>query len=88
MWLVEPIVAQHDLDNLRLEQLDAAMLHAEFELEALMLTGRCIDMQAKRRDLVGWQPCDAVRACVRANSRCLVGECECRERCGKVPREV
>lgn len=53
MWLVEPTVAQHDLDNLRLEQLDASMLHAEFELEALMLTGRCIDMHSKRRDLVG-----------------------------------
>lgn len=56
MWLVEPTVAQHDLDNLRLEQLDASMLHAEFELEALMLTGRCIDMQSKRRDLVGATP--------------------------------
>ncbi|KAL3134029.1 hypothetical protein ABBQ32_008463 [Trebouxia sp. C0010 RCD-2024] len=53
MWLVEPVVAEHDLDNLKLEQLgDASTLSAEFELEALMLTGRCIDRHSRRRDLV------------------------------------
>ena len=53
MWLVEPVVAEHDLDNLKLEQLgDSATLNAEYELEALMLTGRCMDLHAKRRELV------------------------------------
>ena len=53
MWLVEPVVAQHDLDNLKLEQLgDEPTLSAEYELEALMLTGQCKDLEAKRRDLV------------------------------------
>ena len=53
MWLVEPVVAEHDLDNLKLEQLgEASTLSAEFELEALMLTGRCIDRYSRRRDLV------------------------------------
>lgn len=53
MWLVEPVVADYDLDNLKLEQLgEASTLSAEFELEALMLTGRCIDRYSRRRDLV------------------------------------
>ena len=53
MWLVEPVVAEHDLDNLKLEQLgDSATLSAEYELEALMLAGRCVDRYARRRDLV------------------------------------
>ncbi len=53
MWLVEPVIAEHDLDNLKLEQLgDAPTLSAEYELEALMLTGRCMDLHARRRELV------------------------------------
>ena len=53
MWLVEPVVAEHDLDNLKLEQLGhSASLSAEYELEALMLTGRCMDLHARRRELV------------------------------------
>ena len=53
MWLVEPVVAEHDLDNIKLEQLgDSPTLSAVYELEALMLTGRCIDPHSRRRDLV------------------------------------
>ena len=53
MWLAEPVIAEHDLDNLKLEQLgDSPTLSAEYELEALMLTGRCMDLHARRRELV------------------------------------
>lgn len=41
-WLIEPIVAVHDLDNILLENLgDTRTLQAVFELEALVLTGHC-----------------------------------------------
>lgn len=41
-WLVEPVVAVHDLDNILLENLgDTRTLQAVFELEALVLTGHC-----------------------------------------------
>ncbi|XP_042473077.1 UDP-glucose:glycoprotein glucosyltransferase-like [Zingiber officinale] len=41
-WLVEPVVAIHDLDNILLENLgDLRTLQAVFELEALILTGHC-----------------------------------------------
>lgn len=41
-WLVEPVVAVHDLDNILLENLgDTRTLQAIFELEALVLTGHC-----------------------------------------------
>ncbi|KAJ8506506.1 hypothetical protein OPV22_007392 [Ensete ventricosum] len=41
-WLVEPVVAIHDLDNILLENLgDLRTLQAVFELEALLLTGHC-----------------------------------------------
>ncbi|KAL5715758.1 hypothetical protein ACHQM5_017534 [Ranunculus cassubicifolius] len=41
-WLVEPVVAIHDLDNILLENLgDTRTLQAVFELEALLLTGHC-----------------------------------------------
>ncbi|KAJ4784375.1 UDP-glucose:glycoprotein glucosyltransferase 1 [Rhynchospora pubera] len=41
-WLVEPVVAEHDLDNMLLENLgDTRTLQAVFELEALLLTGHC-----------------------------------------------
>ncbi|XP_075520697.1 UDP-glucose:glycoprotein glucosyltransferase isoform X1 [Primulina tabacum] len=41
-WLVEPVVAIHDLDNILLENLaDTRTLQAVFELEALVLTGHC-----------------------------------------------
>ncbi|KAL0384582.1 UNVERIFIED_CONTAM: UDP-glucose:glycoprotein glucosyltransferase [Sesamum radiatum] len=41
-WLVQPVVAIHDLDNILLENLaDIRTLQAVFELEALVLTGHC-----------------------------------------------
>ncbi|KAH9751401.1 UDP-glucose:glycoprotein glucosyltransferase [Citrus sinensis] len=41
-WLVEPVIAVHDLDNILLEKLgDTRTLQAVFELEALVLTGHC-----------------------------------------------
>lgn len=41
-WLVEPVVAIHDLDNILLENLgDVRTLQAVFDLEALVLTGHC-----------------------------------------------
>ncbi|KAJ9158912.1 hypothetical protein P3X46_024455 [Hevea brasiliensis] len=41
-WLVEPIIAVYDLDNILLENLgDTRTLQAVFELEALVLTGHC-----------------------------------------------
>ncbi|KAK3153915.1 hypothetical protein QOZ80_2BG0183200 [Eleusine coracana subsp. coracana] len=43
-WLVEPVVAIHDLDNILLENLgDVTTLQAVFELEALLLTGHCME---------------------------------------------
>ncbi|CAA2989444.1 UDP-glucose:glyco glucosyltransferase isoform X2 [Olea europaea subsp. europaea] len=41
-WLVEPVVAVHDLNNILLENLaDTRTLQAVFEHEALVLTGHC-----------------------------------------------
>lgn len=41
-WLVEPVLADHDLDNILLENLgDTRTLQSVFELEALVLTGHC-----------------------------------------------
>ncbi|XP_071733652.1 UDP-glucose:glycoprotein glucosyltransferase-like [Rutidosis leptorrhynchoides] len=41
-WLVEPVIAIHDLDNILLENLgDTRTLQAVFELEAIVLTGHC-----------------------------------------------
>ncbi|PSS19044.1 UDP-glucose:glycoprotein like [Actinidia chinensis var. chinensis] len=41
-WLVEPVIAVHDLDNILLENLgEQRTLQAVFELEALALTGHC-----------------------------------------------
>ncbi|XP_061337152.1 UDP-glucose:glycoprotein glucosyltransferase isoform X1 [Gastrolobium bilobum] len=41
-WLIEPVIAVHDLDNILLENLgDTRTLQAVFELEALVLTGHC-----------------------------------------------
>lgn len=43
-WLVQPVVAVHDLDNILLENLgDTRTLQAVFELEALVLTGHCAE---------------------------------------------
>lgn len=56
-WLVEPIKAAHDLDNLRLEELSPGIRYAEaeFELEALMVAGMVVDAAA-----VGARNWDAV----------------------------
>lgn len=52
-WLVEPVRAAYDLDNLRLSDLeDEDTLTADFELEAILLTGRCTDIAARRREQV------------------------------------
>ncbi|KAL3814493.1 hypothetical protein ACJIZ3_015761 [Penstemon smallii] len=41
-WLIEPVVAIHDLDNILLENLaDTRTLQAVYELESLVLTGHC-----------------------------------------------
>ncbi|KAG7031020.1 UDP-glucose:glycoprotein glucosyltransferase, partial [Cucurbita argyrosperma subsp. argyrosperma] len=41
-WLVEPVIAVHDLDNILLENIgETRTLQAVFELEALVLTGHC-----------------------------------------------
>ena len=52
-WLVEPVEAAADLDNLRLGDLQGDALHAGFELEALMLTGSCTATSAGKRGQVG-----------------------------------
>ncbi|CAM8984047.1 unnamed protein product [Rhodiola kirilowii] len=47
-WLVEPVVAIHDLDNILLENLgDIRTLQAVFELEALVLTGHCSEKDSE-----------------------------------------
>ncbi|CAN1305583.1 UDP-glucose:glycoprotein glucosyltransferase [Linum perenne] len=41
-WLIEPVIAVHDMDNILLENLgDTRTMQAVFELEALVLTGHC-----------------------------------------------
>jgi len=56
-WLVEPVRAAHDLDNLRLSDLGAQpTLSAEFELEAILLTGQCADIAARTRQEVSSNP--------------------------------
>lgn len=41
--LVEPVRAEHDLDNLLLGEAGDGGVSAEFELEALLLTGMALD---------------------------------------------
>jgi len=49
-WLVEPAQALYDLDNLRLADIPDRVAYAEFELEAVMLTGSCVDnTRSKKR---------------------------------------
>ncbi|XAR56342.1 hypothetical protein NMG60_11036790 [Bertholletia excelsa] len=51
-WLVEPVIAVHDLDNILLENLgDVRTLQAVFELEALVLTGHCSEKGEPPRGL-------------------------------------
>eukprot|EP00882_Tetradesmus_deserticola_P014252 GHRQ01015150.1.p1 GENE.GHRQ01015150.1~~GHRQ01015150.1.p1 ORF type:complete len:663 (+),score=343.25 GHRQ01015150.1:862-2850(+) len=40
-WLVEPVMALHDFDNLRLADVHEQVAYAEYELEAIMLSGSC-----------------------------------------------
>ncbi|CAH9082160.1 unnamed protein product [Cuscuta europaea] len=43
-WLIEPVIAVHDLDNILLENLgETRTLQAVYELEALVLTGHCVE---------------------------------------------
>ncbi|KAL1140588.1 hypothetical protein AAG570_000518 [Ranatra chinensis] len=41
-WMVESIASPHDLDNIRLDQVDSNV-HSQFELEYLILEGHCFD---------------------------------------------
>ena len=64
-WLVEPVEAAADLDNLRLADLPELGLKAGFELEALILSGQCLATVPGRRGQVSLsRPCwVAYRAC-------------------------
>ncbi|GBF95627.1 UDP-glucose:glyco glucosyltransferase [Raphidocelis subcapitata] len=42
-WMVEATKSVYDLDNLRLADVPEAVAYAEYELEALMLTGSCTE---------------------------------------------
>jgi len=43
-WLVTPITARHDLDNIKLENIgDDKVLYAEFQLQHIVLQGNCYD---------------------------------------------
>ena len=54
-WLVEPVRAAYDLDNLRLSDLgEESTLNADFELEAILMTGRCTDIAARRQEQVNF----------------------------------
>ncbi|BES97993.1 udp-glucose glycoprotein [Nesidiocoris tenuis] len=41
-WMVESIASPHDLDNIKLDQVDSNV-HSHFELEYLILEGHCFD---------------------------------------------
>lgn len=53
-WLVEPVLAFYDTDNLLLSELPEGdnVVTADYELEALMITGSCIDVSATSREKV------------------------------------
>ena len=80
-WLVEPVKAELDLDNLRLADLgQKRSMAADFELEALILSGSCLDVAATRRDQVRsplMTVCQSLSLCA-ANSICTMlpqGQC-------------
>lgn len=51
-WLIEPLVAKLDLDNIRLVDLEEEDLMVEYGLESILLTGSCLDTTARtRRDV-------------------------------------
>ena len=43
-WLVTPIVAKYDLDNIKLEQIDDNIVYAQFELQNIIVEGNCYDI--------------------------------------------
>ena len=43
-WMVEAVRAVHDLDNIRLNEVDAHEVVAEYELEHLVLEGHARDL--------------------------------------------
>mmetsp|Transcript_15299 Transcript_15299/g.41363 ORF Transcript_15299/g.41363 Transcript_15299/m.41363 type:complete len:1550 (+) Transcript_15299:445-5094(+) len=43
-WLVEATQAAHDVDNMRLADIEGSIAYTEYELDALMLTGSCVDV--------------------------------------------
>mmetsp|Transcript_11957 Transcript_11957/g.33653 ORF Transcript_11957/g.33653 Transcript_11957/m.33653 type:complete len:1727 (-) Transcript_11957:508-5688(-) len=51
-WLVEPVRALYDTDNLLLADLPEgeSTVYVDYELEALMITGSCIDISATTRE--------------------------------------
>ena len=68
--LVEPVAAEHDLDNLRLDQMPPGerTMRATFELEALLLTGMCVDLAAlAARVQSGVRQAGRQEACVRTS---------------------
>ncbi|CAI5944540.1 unnamed protein product [Closterium sp. NIES-65] len=71
-WLVEPAVADHDLDNLVLEKVADPSVAAVFELEALMITGGSVLMGGAR---CSWGGCGGIcghthaRRCLGADGR-------------------
>jgi UDP-glucose:glycoprotein glucosyltransferase len=46
-WFTEPIVAEDDLDNIRLEDTQTGSVTATFVLEHLLLSGQCVDLTNK-----------------------------------------
>eukprot|EP00210_Caulerpa_lentillifera_P000666 g643.t1 len=49
-WLIEPIKAELDLDNIKLEDLGkSTTLEVEYRLESILLTGSCLDRAASTR---------------------------------------
>ncbi|CAD7699991.1 unnamed protein product [Ostreobium quekettii] len=49
-WLIEPVQADYDLDNLRMEDLGPnEVVFVEYRLASLLLTGSCLDKSAKTR---------------------------------------
>jgi UDP-glucose:glycoprotein glucosyltransferase len=51
-WLVEPVMALHDLDNLLLDSIPERVAYAEYELEAIMLSGSCLEKVTNARQMV------------------------------------
>jgi len=70
--------ADHDVDNLRLADIEDSLAVTEYELDALMLTGSCVDVTQGATRMVGAQRrvraldvrvCMCVLLCVHACAR-------------------